>query len=1112
MAKARAADGQMALFRAAILHSLDGQFFVDSEACIRAWNPAAEGILGEAAGQAAGQPIQLFLKAGPRTDGLNANRLAGLVNHRIFATAYPQGGAPYPVELSIVALPGQGFHISVRDLRQAQPAGGGATAPACDRGWLEAPIGMAQVAPDGRFLEANRKIGNLLGCPPEALLQCRFQDIAHTDDRERGLALIGQLLEGSLPKLDFEMRLARRDGAVIWGHLLGERASDASKRSTWLNLTVEDITARREAEEALRLSREQFRGIFEQAAVGISLSTLDGRLVNVNQKYCELVGYSRKELEALTYPAITHPDDRELNIQLTAQLLAGQIDMYQMDKRYLRKDGSAIWIQLTTSLRRDGRTDAPVEFIAILEDITDRKRAEAALRDSEERYRLMVETTEEGVWCFDAEGKTTFVNQRMAQMLGYAEAEMAGRPMMELVDRESQPYVLAHLERCRQGTRGQYDLKLQHKDGNELWAILSASPLFDRQGGYNGALCMLTDITERKRAELLRAEEKRVLEMLAKGFHLHEVLAVLLQAMEHQFLPGLAGAMLLDATGLMFTELLGPHLPARFLAAHFDLVIGPDVGPCAAAAFYNQAVIVADIDACTQWPDFRELALRYGVSACWTNPIRNSSGEVLGVLSLSYRQPCAPDAQQLELMEKITHLAGIAVERKQSEQQLAHLAQYDMLTGLPNRMHFNSRLQESLAHARRDGDLVAVLLMDLDRFKNINDTLGHHAGDLLLKEVAQRLTCNVRETDTVARLGGDEFVILQTHLHQPEAAGQLAAKLVEEMTRPYLLEGKEIHSGASIGIALYPLDTHDGGQLLKQADMAMYKAKTQGRYNYQFYTTDLTTHAHTRKALAGALQGALDRDEFLLHYQPRYDGGSGHIVSVEALIRWQHPERGLLYPGEFIGLSEEIGLMLPIGAWVLQSACRQVQRWRQQGLPDLRISVNLSAHQLRFHDLPDLVERALEDTAMTPSSLELEITENSLVPEAEMALRTLQRLGQMGVHLTIDDFGTGYSSLRYLQRLPVQSLKIDSCFIQEIDDDGAGSSLVAATIALAHGMGLKAVAEGVGSQEQVDFLLRHACDELQGYYFCSALPPDELEGVLQAASCRPGGAWPAGEA
>jgi diguanylate cyclase (GGDEF)-like protein/PAS domain S-box-containing protein len=1110
MAKARAADGQMALFRAAILHSSDGQFFVDRNACIRAWNPAAAGILGEAASQAAGQPIQLFLKVGPDAGDLNADRLAGLAGQRIFAMAHPLGHPPYPVELSIIALPGQGFHISVRDLRHAQLADSGADAPAHERDWLEAPIGMAQVAPDGQFLEANRKMCDLLGYPPEALLQCRFQDIVHPDDREQGLAQIGQLLAGRLPKLDVEIRLACRDGTVIWGHLLGERASGASRRSTWLNLTIEDITARRQAEEALRLSREQFRGIFEQAAVGISLSTLDGRLVNVNQKYCDLVGYTGKELEALTYPDITHPDDRLLNVELTAQLLAGKIDMYQMDKRYLRKDGTTIWIQLTTSLRRDSRSGAPVEFIAILEDITDRKRAEAALRDSEERYRLMVETTEEGVWCFDAGGKITFVNQRMAQMLGYDAAELTGRPMLGLVDRESQPSVLAHLERCRQGAREQYDLKLQRQDGHELWAILSASPLFDRQGGYTGALCMLTDITERKRAELLRAEEKRVLEMLAKGFHLHEVLVVLLQAMELQFLPGMATAMLLDETGLMFTELLGPHLPARFLSAHFDLAIGPDVGPCAAAAFYNQAVIVADIDACTQWPDFRELALRYGISACWANPIRTSKGEVLGVLSLNYRQPRAPDARQLELMEKITHLAGIAVERKQSEQQLAHLAQYDMLTGLPNRMHFNSRLQENLAHARRDGDLVAVLLMDLDRFKNINDTLGHHAGDLLLKEVAQRLTHNVRETDTVARLGGDEFVILQTHVHQPEAAGQLAAKLVEAMARPFLLEGKEIHSGASIGIALYPLDTHDGGQLLKQADMAMYKAKTQGRYNYQFYTSDLTAHAHSRKALAGALQGALDRGEFLLHYQPRYDGG-GQIISVEALIRWQHPERGLLYPGEFIGLSEEIGLMLPIGAWVLQSACRQVQQWRQQGWPGLRISVNLSAHQLRFHDLPDLVEKALEDTGMVPASLELEITENSLVPEAEMTLRTLQRLGQMGVHLTIDDFGSGYSSLRYLQRLPVQSLKIDSCFIQEIDGDGAGSRLVAATIALAHGMGLKAVAEGVGSQEQVDFLLRHACDELQGYYFCGALPPDELEEVFQAARRRLGDAWPTSE-
>ncbi|OFZ69138.1 MAG: hypothetical protein A2V79_12150 [Betaproteobacteria bacterium RBG_16_56_24] len=420
---------------------------------------------------------------------------------------------------------------------------------------------------------------------------------------------------------------------------------------------------------------------------------------------------------------------------------------------------------------------------------------------------------------------------------------------------------------------------------------------------------------------------------------------------------------------------------------------------------------------------------------------------------------------------------------QQSREALHHLAHHDPLTTLPNRLLFHDRLDHALELARREGRQVAVLFLDLDRFKNINDTLGHPTGDKLLLEVAKRIRSMVREQDTLGRLGGDEFLLLIEQLGGTREAAMVAQKILEAFVQPFAVEGHELYLSASIGISLFPVDGQNGATLVRNADMAMYRAKEQGRNNYQFYTQKLTDSAVERVALETALRRALERGELLLHYQPQIDLKSGLLIGAEALIRWQHPEMGLVLPGRFIHLADESGLTQPIGEWVLFSACEQMRRWREQGLNLPRIAINLSGRQLQKNETIKLVQRVLRETGLEPDRLELEITESFIMRQADEAIDMLNRLKKIGVQLAIDDFGTGYSSLSYLKRLPVHKLKIDQSFVQGIPQDSNDVAIVRAIIALGRSMQLTVIAEGVETEQQQDFLRNEGCDEGQGYLY-----------------------------
>ncbi len=692
------------------------------------------------------------------------------------------------------------------------------------------------------------------------------------------------------------------------------------------------VVERRQAEITLRDTGDQFRAIVSQASVGITEVALDGRYLLVNDKYCEITGYSREEMLQMSVHDLISPLDVEHAALLRAQLLSGEIDTLREERRILNKNGDLVWVNVSSSLMRD-ENGGVRHFLSMIEDISQRKHTEAALHESEEQFLQLANHIPQMFWI-------TSVGQR---------------------------------------------------------DVVYLSPAFEQITGYS-----------------IEAAKKS---------------SRVLVAMVH------------------------PDDRRRVQKARKN----------AGAGGYDETFRLVRPDGSVRW--VRDQAF----------PIRDVNGQAYRIAGIG---------------EDIT-------ERKHAEERVLQLSHYDALTNLPNRVLCYDRLQQALAQATRNQWSMAVMFADLDRFKNINDTLGHSVGDALLQQASERLAGCVRTGDTVGRSGGDEYMLVLSNLRGAQDAGVVAQKITAAFAEPFTLDGREVYVTVSLGIALYPGDSKDQDELVRDADTAMYRAKELGRNNFQFYQASMNAKALDKLNLENGLRRALEQNEFRLFLQPKASLVSGEITGFEALLRWQHPQRGLVSPLEFIPLLEETGLIVQAGEWVIRAASAQLKAWRDAGIQPRPIAVNLAARQFQSPELGSVITGILAEYGVEAGLLELEITESSLMHNTEDAVRTMEYLVSLGLRISIDDFGTGYSSLAYLKRFPLDALKIDRTFVKDIGQDSDDTAITLALISLAHNLGLKVIAEGVETGVQQAFLTANGCDEIQGYHFAKPLAAAECTEFLR---------------
>ena len=737
--------------------------------------------------------------------------------------------------------------------------------------------------------------------------------------------------------------------------------------------------------------------------------------------------------------------------------------------------------------------------------ITDDLRAsEARLAEAQALTQSMIEALPNPIFFKDTGGRYRGVNKAWETFFGIPRTAFVGKTVFELY-----PHDKAVAERLdakdqvlwnNPGTQT-YEMVISKPDGKRHDVVYYKATYTNTDGTVAGLIGTIVDISERKNAERRQSMEHAVTRVLAESETLAEGMPKIIETI-CEWLGWHFGARYeydRDAHLLRSREAWGLETPAirEFMAATINRVVKPDgehKGLIRRSFSQAAPVWISDI-AKQDGFNRKEHAARADLHGAFAFPLKRGS-EVLGILEFFHADVLEPDPMLIQIAESIGSQIGQFMVRMQAEEAVKFVAMHDSLTSLPNRVMFNQRLEHALAHAERHARRLAVMFIDLDRFKIINDTLGHEAGDQLLREVAQRLSENLRAGDTVARLGGDEFVVLLEDAGEPLDLGTVAQKLISALTPNYMISGREVHITASIGISAYPADATDMRSLLKYADIAMYRAKEQGRNTFQFYSSSMNRHSMEQLTLESRLRGALEREELVLHYQPIVDVQSGYVTGMEALVRWQHPEAGLLPPAKFIALAEETGLIVPIGEWVLHTACKQQREWHALAVPPIKIAVNLSPRQFMHRDLMQDIVRVVTKTECNAAYLELEITEGTVMHNAARAIALLGQLKEMGIRIAVDDFGTGYSSLAYLKRFPINCLKIDRSFISDIPADAGNRAITEAIIAMGHRLGLKVIAEGVETAAQLDFLRLHRCDEMQGYYFAKPMPAAEATALL----------------
>ena len=810
-----------------------------------------------------------------------------------------------------------------------------------------------------------------------------------------------------------------------------------------------------EAHRTYKLA-ELVAAIVEASNDAIFLVGVDGRIQTWNPGATKLLGYTSEEAVSQSSAMLLRPGREEAFERFLKNVRTGQ-KVRDVESAFKRKDGALVDVRVTVS----PLADAMHEFVAclvILSDLSERNRQQAALRAADLTYQKLVETAHEGIATIDAEDRITFANERFLSLVGYSREEVLGRsPSDFYFTEEGRQERDAHLRRSRVGIKEIREVIYRRRDGSPLWLLVASTPMLDEAGALVGTLAMITDISDRVKAE------------------------------EH-----------LKASERLFRSLFNESPAGQILSSADRRIIAVNQAFCQMTGFSQQEIIEKGWQAITPPDDEPEIFAAF--ERLWSGELdtmqmerrylRKDGSFLWGQVSTAR---VADDQGRAQYV--IDQVQDIS-ERKQVENALEHQALHDALTGLPNRVLARDRLDQAILLSRRQQSRVALLIIDLDHFKEVNDTFGHQAGDQLLRQVGERFTAELRETDTVARLGGDEFAVVLSGTGV-EGAQLVADKLLTRLERPFVVEGQALDVGASIGIAVFPEHADNADSMLRRADIAMYVAK-RSRRTHATYSRDHDEPGDSRLALMAQLRHAINAEALTLHFQPIARMRDGRVERMEALVRWQRPGQGLVPPSDFIGFAEQTGLIQPLTQWVLSTALRECSNWNQSGLA-VGVAVNISMRNLLDPQLTQTVTEILQASGALPDWLTLEITESTIMAESQRSMETLQQLRAAGTRLSIDDFGTGYSSLAYLHRLPVHEMKIDQSFIRGLTTDQTSGAIVRAAVDLGHKLKLAVVAEGIEDEATWLRARDYKIDYGQGYRLARPIPAADVISWLRRA-------------
>jgi len=902
----------------------------------------------------------------------------------------------------------------------------------------------------------------LTGYRPEELGEngvTTYNELIHPDDREPVWEQVQAALAEHRPFL-LRYRVRSRDGQEkqVREHGRGIFTDDG------VLMALEGYIADASAEARALEQAQKLSSAIEQTADSVIITDRDGVIEYVNPAFEHTTGYTRAEaLGNKSNLVKSGMHDQAFYQRLWQTIRSGQPFREVFVNR--RNNGTLFYEEKTISPLKDDRGTI-THFVSTGKDITARMQSEQETRRTQHFLDSLVENLPNMLFVKDAKDlRFVRFNKAAEELLGYSRAEMIGKNDHDFFTKEEADFFTAmDREVLVSGELLDIPREAIHTrlQGTRLLHTKKI-PISDEHGQPLYLLGISEDITERVQVEDTAQRLGRILDHSTNEIYVF------------------------GADGLRFMQ----------VNQGAQKNLGYDMDEL-------RALTPLDIK-----PDFSRESFEQLLA-----PLKSGEQEAISFVTNHRRRDGSlyPVEVHLQLSRNETPPVFVAIiqditERKHAEDRLSYMAYYDTLTGLPNRQLLRDRLQQTMIEADRSGRVAAVMLLDLDRFKYINDTLGHEAGDMLLKGVAERLTTCVRHGDTVARLGGDEFTVLLANVAQVDDVAFVTKKILEAFAQPFTIAGRELFVSPSIGITLYPHDDRDIDNLLKNADAAMYHAKESGRNTFQFFTAELNERASQRLELETALRHALERNELLLHYQPLVDLKTGQLKGVEALLRWQYPQHGLVPPLDFIPLAEETGLIVPIGEWVLRTACAQAMAWHAAGFCGLQMAVNISSRQFQQQNLASVVSAVLNETGLEPQCFYLELTESVLMRNVDAAIVAMGELDAAGVGFSIDDFGTGYSSLSYLKRFPIDVLKIDRSFVRDITTNPDDAAIVTAIMAMAHTLGIEVVAEGVETEEQLAFLRAHGCDVMQGYYFSKPVDATALTELLRKTTkqgtCKP---------